>query len=103
MMLIHQPPIRRLDLTVAGVLGYAEHAIRGREALGRTRLRRAAALVAAHEGLDLRKLGARDTERIGHAPQQLTFLGADMARSDGRLHLNLDESAREIAARADVV
>src|SRR3970040_2088321 len=101
MVLVHETPIRRLDVLVADAGIHAEHAIGGVEGdraalpLGRPlRLR-------AHQRLDLRELHAPDTESSRDLPQQLALRVGDFTAAHGRLHLNLYECPAEIAAAAD--
>src|SRR5690348_7878207 len=97
MMLIHETAIRRLDVVVARLRAHAEDLIRGGEALRARRLR-GAGRKAAHDRLELLELRLANAERARDARQRLAFFGADNARAERGLQLDLHERARQAAA-----
>src|SRR5690606_3834911 len=64
--------------------------------------RPAAELFRANERFDLRELYAADPERARDPPEQPALREIDGTRRDRRLHLDLDERAREIPSRLEL-
>src|SRR5512139_2984588 len=101
MVLAHEPPVRRLDLFVAGRGADSEHAIRPGEAIRRGRCG-ALAAEAAHEGFYLRHLRAAHTKRLRDSCDELALTRIDGAGADRGLQLKLHERAREIDVTANL-
>jgi hypothetical protein len=66
-------------------------------------LRGTAGRKPAHDRLELRELGAAHAKRARDAPQRIALLASDIAGSDGRLQLDLQERARQIPAATDLL
>src|SRR5438045_3582420 len=97
MMLIHETAISRLDAVVARLRAHAEDLVRRVEAL-RARRVRAAGCEGAHDRLELLELCAANAERARNTRQRFTLLGADDARAERGLQLDLHERPRQAAA-----